>query len=407
MHALHNKRILIGLTGGIAAYKIPQLVRDLKAGGAEVKVVMTQSAKAFITPMTLQAVSGEPVHDDLFDPSQEAAMGHIALARWADCILVAPASANSIAQFVHGQACDLLSTLWLVSSAMKCIAPAMNRLMWEAPATRRNIAQLKQDGVHVLGPDEGEQACGEIGLGRLREPEALLTALTQLFSPNLFSGQHIVMTAGPTQEALDPVRFMSNHSSGKMGFALAAAAASAGAKVTLIAGPVALATPENVTRIDVVSAQQMHDAVLQCALQADIFIGTAAVADYTPVETAPHKLKKQAESLTFTFVKTPDILAKVSQLTPKPFMVGFAAETECVREHALKKWRDKQLDLLFANEVSDAHNPFYHDENQLHAFWGESESEYQFFPLQPKPQLAQQILTLIATCYTKSVARCL
>ena len=386
MTLLHGHKVLLGITGGIASYKSATLARRLIDAGAEVRVVMTDGAQAFIRPLTLQALTGQPVHTDLLDPAAEAAMGHIELARWADSVLVAPASANTLARLAGGFADDLLSTLCLATDAPLYLAPAMNRLMWAHPATTENVARLVARGVVVLEPAEGLQACGETGAGRMPEPEELRDALAahvglRLGSPpepdDPLAGLSVVVSAGPTQEAIDPVRFLGNRSSGRMGFAIAAAAARRGARVTLVAGPVALETPPGVERRDVVSARDMREAVLAAVTRADgdagpadVFVGVAAVADYRVADVAPEKIKKSAESMTLELVRNPDILAEVAALPARPFSVGFAAETERVEAHARGKLERKRLDLIAANHVAQPGNAvFGSDTNALDVFW--------------------------------------
>lgn len=408
-----GKRVLLGVSAGIAAYKSALLVRLLKQAGCEVRVVMTDGAQAFITPLTLQALSGEPVRTSLLDPEAEAGMGHIELARWADVVLIAPATADLIARLVHGMADDLLTTLCLASEAPKLIAPAMNQAMWRHPATQRNVEQLQQDGWQQIGPDAGDQACGDVGPGRMSEPEEIFSAVTARFaaapSPCIASSTsapHIVITAGPTREPLDPVRYISNHSSGKMGFALAAAAVAQGAKVTLISGPVNLATPLGVLRIDVESAEQMHSEAQRLAPQAALFIGCAAVADYRAATPAAHKLKKQDDSdtLTLTLVKNPDIIASVAALPAeqRPIVVGFAAETQEVERYARDKLQRKGLDMIVANDVSQVGLGFGSDQNAAWLLWRTAEGvESRTEAPQPKTQLAaaiiQQALLLLST----------
>ena len=355
---LGGRNVLLGVCGGIAAYKTPELVRRLKDQGADVRVVMTQAAQAFITPLTLQAVSGHRVHDELLDAEAEAGMGHIELARWADEVLIAPATADVMAKLANGHADDLLTTLVLATRARIWLAPAMNQAMWAHPAVVENSDRLQYRGAHLLGPDAGSQACGDEGYGRMREPDQLVAALLAAYAEQaqqthrLLSERSFVVTAGPTYEDLDPVRFIGNRSSGRMGFAVASALAVAGASVQLIAGPVKLPTPEGVERIDVRSALEMFDAV-QAALPADGFVSVAAVADYRPVETANAKIKKTEEATRVELVPNPDILAEISNQQPRPFMVGFAAETERVAENAQAKLSAKQLDLIAANQVGE------------------------------------------------------
>ncbi|MDM7322779.1 MAG: bifunctional phosphopantothenoylcysteine decarboxylase/phosphopantothenate--cysteine ligase CoaBC, partial [Gammaproteobacteria bacterium] len=352
---LSDKHILLGLSGSIAAYKACDLVRRLRDAGAEVRVVMTEGATHFITPLTLQALSGHPVRTSLWDETAEAAMGHIELARWADAILIAPASANVIARLAAGQADDLLTTLCLATEAPLILAPAMNRVMWANPATQANVRTLTARGAILLGPAAGTQACGETGEGRMLEPLELVALLSRHLAPaqnRPWVGRRVVITAGPTREALDPVRFLSNRSSGRMGFALAEAAREAGAEVVLISGPTTLPTPKDVTRIDVETALQMRNAVIE-RMPCDIFIGTAAVADYRPVKVAAEKIKKGADRLTLHLVKNPDIISEVAARLDRPFVVGFAAETEHVLEHARDKLVRKRLDLIAANRVGE------------------------------------------------------
>jgi len=353
MNSLSTRRVLLGITGGIAAYKSAELTRLLVKAGAEVRVVMTQAATEFITPLTLQALSGNRVHTDLLDADAEAGMGHIELARWPDLILVAPASANFMARLVAGQAGDILSTLILASKAPVAIAPAMNQAMWSNQATQTNLDTLRARGIAIFGPAAGAQACGDVGLGRMLEPQELLELSAATFESDILAGLHITITAGPTQEAIDPVRFISNRSSGKMAYALASEAANAGAQVTLISGAVALRTPERVRRIDVISADDMLAASLQDIEQCDIFIGVAAVADYRPEHVAEQKIKKSADTMQLTLIKNPDIISTIANLSKRPFTVGFAAETESVEDYGLEKLRRKKLDLLFANDARD------------------------------------------------------
>lgn len=380
MSTLLGQRILLGISAGIAAYKSAHLARLLKKAGAEVRVVMTDGAQAFITPLTLQALSGEPVRSSLLDPEAEAGMGHIELARWADVLLIAPATADLMARLAHGHADDLLTTVNLASEARRIMAPAMNQAMWRHPATQRNAERLRADGWTLLGPDAGEQACGDTGPGRMLEPEALLQALLDDTAPDLSTttglsaaGLTITLTAGPTREALDPVRYLSNHSSGKMGYALAAVAARHGARVRLISGPVALPTPDGVERIDVETAEQMHAAALRLASDSDAFIGCAAVADYRIAEPAKHKLKKRDDSdeMTLTLVKNPDIIAAVAALpnTERPLVVGFAAETQNLEHYASAKLARKGLDMIVANDVSQAGQGFGSDYNAALLLW--------------------------------------
>ena len=400
--SLIGKRLLLGVSAGIAAYKSALIVRLLKQAGCEVRVVMTEGAQAFITPLTLQALSGEPVRTSLLDPEAEAGMGHIELARWADAILVAPATADLIARLVHGMADDLLTTLCLASEAPKLIAPAMNQAMWRHPATQRNVNQLATDGWQLIGPAAGDQACGDVGPGRMSEPDVIVDFLAQHFASTAKSSApatapHVVITAGPTREALDPVRYLSNHSSGKMGYALAAQAANQGARVTLISGPVTLPTPNGVERIDVETAAQMHHEALTLAPRAALFIGCAAVADYRAASAAEHKIKKtdDSDTLTLTLVKNPDIIADVAALPTdqRPLVVGFAAETQEVAHYAEDKLTRKRLDMIVANDVSRQGLGFGSDNNAALLLWRTATGTNQLdAPPQPKTQLAALII---------------
>ncbi|MFA7558394.1 MAG: bifunctional phosphopantothenoylcysteine decarboxylase/phosphopantothenate--cysteine ligase CoaBC [Hydrogenophaga sp.] len=393
---LQGKHILLGVTGGIAAYKAPVLVRELRRAGAEVRVVTTSAAEAFVGPLSLQAVSGHPVRRELFDPAAEAGMDHIALARWADLVLVAPATADFLARLGAGLADDLLATLCLATAAPIAVAPAMNQQMWRAAATVHNVGLLRGRGVHVFGPAEGEQACGEAGPGRMLEPLELVTCCAGLLgASDRLAGVRVLVTAGPTREALDPVRFISNRSSGRMGFAVAEAAAAAGAAVTLVSGPVDLPTPPGVQRVDVVSAAEMAAAV--DARDCDLFIGTAAVADYRPLAIAPEKIKKSAARLTLELERNLDILASVAARPARPFTVGFAAETEHLEAHARDKLARKGLDMIAANDVSPrAEGGFDSAVNALRVFWADGEAT---LPLQDKRQLARELVQLISDRY--------
>lgn len=395
---LENTNIILGITGGIAAYKTPDLVRKLVANGANVRVVLTQSAKEFVSPLALQAVSGNPVSDDLLDKDAEAAMGHIELARWADKLLVAPATANFMAKLTHGLADDLLSTLCLATNAPIVIAPAMNQQMWFAAATQANLKLLTQRKIQVLGPAQGEQACGDVGPGRMLEPLDIVDLLTQEPTEQVLAGKRITITAGPTREEIDPVRYLSNHSSGKMGYALAIAAQELGATVTLISGPVNLAPPPKIQTVSVSSAQQMHDAVMQTTHNCDIFIGCAAVADYRIQQKTSQKIKKSDSELTLTFVKNPDILSDVAHLQHAPFTLGFAAETQSLREYALGKLQRKKLNMIAANDVSDNSIGFNSEQNALSVFWSKGEKK---LDLADKQLLARQLMQLVAQRYTE------
>lgn len=395
---LQNKRILLGITGGIAAYKCAELVRHYKKAGAEVHVVMTRSAQEFVTPLTLQALSGNPVHTSLLDPEAEAGMGHIELARWADLMVIAPATANFLATMAQGKGDDLLSTICLATKAPIAIAPAMNMQMWFSPATQNNIQQLKtffnEERLTWMGPAEGEQACGDVGPGRMLEPEQILEETAAFFKEEAFSGKHIVITAGPTQEAIDPVRYISNHSSGKMGYAIAQAAANQGAKVTLISGPTNLPCPDRVERVSVKSAEQMLEASLQRISETDIFIASAAVADYRPSEIAEHKIKKVdgEDQMIIKLVKNPDIVATIAQHPERPFTVGFAAETQDVDVYANKKLVKKNLDMIVANDVSNTNIGFNSDNNAATIFWSQGQRQ---LDLMTKNQMAKEILDAI------------
>lgn len=386
-----NKKILLGITGGIAAYKAADLTRQLKKAGADVRVVMTEGAEHFITATTLQALSGEPVRDDLFDPAGEASMGHIELARWADQIIIAPATADFLARLAAGMANDLLSTLCLATDSPIAVAPAMNQLMWKNAATQANMSMLQQRGVRAIGPASGEQACGEVGYGRMKEPLEILEALFSEPTQPL-KGKSLLLTAGPTQEDIDPVRYLSNRSSGKMGFSMAAAAAAAGADVTLISGPVKLDTPEGVTRINVKSALDMHAEAIRHAPDNDIFIAIAAVADYRIAEPAQQKIKKSEDTLHLSLIKNPDILADIAALEDRPFCVGFAAETDNLEGYARGKLERKKLDMIAANPVNDG-QAFDKDDNTLYVYWPDGGTH---LPTTNKPQLAVQLIEIVA-----------
>ncbi|MGA2654447.1 MAG: bifunctional phosphopantothenoylcysteine decarboxylase/phosphopantothenate--cysteine ligase CoaBC [Gammaproteobacteria bacterium] len=386
MNTVTFPSILIGITGAIAAYKIPELVRRLRENGLDVRVMMTENAKQFVTPITLQAVSGNPVYGDLWDRELDNAMRHIELARFAQKILIAPASANIIAKLAQGYADDLLTTVCLATSAQIYIAPSMNRLMWENPATQDNIAVLKKRGMMIIPPACGEQACGEYGDGRMPEVDELVKIFT---SANVLAEKKILLTAGPTIEAIDPVRFISNHSSGKMGYALAIAAKNLGASVTLISGPVHIPAPVGVNTIYVESAQQMQAAVLDNIKHQDIFIATAAVADYMPFEKNIEKIKKHDDHLKLNLIRTPDILATVAKLPERPLIVGFAAETNDMIKHAKQKLTDKNIDMICVNDVSKPSQGFHSDENAVTIITKNKQIE---LPLAPKKILATQIM---------------
>lgn len=396
MSFLHNKNILLGVTGGIAAYKSMIVVRLLKQQGANVRVVMTDAAREFITPLSFQAVSGNPVHSSLLDTEAEAAMGHIELARWADAVMIAPASANTIAKLAAGRAADLLSTLCLATSAPVAIAPAMNQAMWANPSTAENIDCLKRRGVLVFGPASGEQACGDIGEGRMLEAEEIVEALEQMFNSQLLSGIRVMLTAGPTREAIDPVRYISNHSSGKMGYALAQAALEAGASVELISGPCALTASDRIKLQHVESAQQMLQAVESGINEIDVFIAVAAVADYRPQQVAGQKIKKTDEIMTMSLVKNPDILGTVASRIDKPFCIGFAAETEQLERYAKNKLQQKNLDMVIANRVDSTDVGFNSDYNSATVIWPDG---VQVFEKTTKSRLATELISLIAGQY--------
>lgn len=389
----HSPRILLGVSGGIAAYKAAELVRRLRERNAQVRVVMTENAARFVTPLTFQALSGEAVRTSLWDDAAEAAMGHIELARWATRIVIAPASADLIARLAHGLADDLLTTLCLASEAPITIAPAMNRVMWQQPTVQDNIATLTSRGVQVLGPDAGGQACGETGAGRMWEALAIAEAVLAPAQSQDWAGRRVLITAGPTYEDLDPVRYLGNRSSGRMGYAIAAAAAAQGAQVTLVSGPVSLATPAGVRRIDVRSAEQMHAAVLAALPGQHVFVATAAVADFRPRERQTSKIKKQAGSgLALDLVQNPDILADVATRQPRPFVVGFAAETDDVARYARDKLVRKNLDMIAANRVGADDCGFDSENNALSVLWADGGSE---IAMADKPTVARQLLQLI------------
>lgn len=392
MKSLFNKHILLGVSGSIAAYKSAALVRQLKDAGADVRIILTAGGAKFVTPLTFQALSGNPVHQDLLDTEAEAAMGHIELARWADAVIIAPASANFIARLAQGRADDLLSAICLATESPIAIAPAMNQQMWSNAATQENLQQLNKRGVQQFGPDKGEQACGEVGPGRMLEAEQLATLTTDLFETGSLAGRTVLITAGPTQEAIDPVRYLSNRSSGKMGYAIAQAAAEAGARVFLVSGPTALNTPPRVERIDVRSAQQMYDAVMANVSNADIFIGTAAVADYRPANVAEQKIKKTGDTLTLELQRNPDILSEVAALKDAPFSVGFAAETENLEQHAREKLQRKGLDMIAANLVGE-NKAFESDENALLILTAKDKQQ---LSTASKFVLARQLIELVA-----------
>ncbi len=404
---LSGRRIIVGVSGGIAAYKAPVLVRRLRDAGADIQVVTTANAERFVTATSLQAVSGRPVRNDLWDAHAEAAMGHIELARWAELILIAPASADLLARLAAGRADDLLTTLRLASRAPLLLAPAMNVAMWQHPATRRNVERLRTDGDSIVEPDSGPMACGEFGPGRMPEPEALVQHAARLLGGRLqedagsaagtpLAGRHVVVTAGPTREAIDPVRYISNHSSGRQGYAVAAAARAAGARVTLISGPVTLDPPRDVTVVPVTSAADMHDAVMAHLGDCDVFVGVAAVADFRPATSARQKLKKSegtAGDMTLELIENPDIIAAVAAAERRPFVVGFAAETHDALNYARDKRRRKNLDLIVANDVSDPGIGFNSADNAVTIIWDGGEETVQ---RSGKAEIASAIIATVA-----------
>jgi len=404
MMSLAGKKIVLGVSGGIAAYKAPELVRRLRERGADVRVAITEGGKAFITPLSLQAVSGYPVSDSLLDPAAEAAMGHIELGKWADLVILAPATADLIARVAAGMANDLVSTICLATPAPVAVVPAMNQQMYRNAATQHNLETLASRGLLIWGPDSGSQACGDVGPGRMLDPLTIVDMAAAHFSPvNDLQHLNIMITAGPTREPLDPVRYITNHSSGKMGFAIAAAAAKRGANVTLVSGPVSLPTPAFVKRIDVTTALEMEAAVQAHAQSQQIFIGCAAVADYRAETIAEAKIKKQGDELTLKMVKNPDIVAGVAALkSHRPYVVGFAAETNNVEEYARQKRTRKNLDLICANDVSLATQGFNSDSNALHLFWQDGDK---VLPLERKELLGQQLLDEIVTRYDEKNRR--
>lgn len=394
-----RRKILVGVTGGIAAYKSPDVVRRLIDRGTQVQVVMTQGATQFVTPLTLQAVSGNAVRTDLWDTNAEAAMGHIELARWADEILVAPASADFLARLAHGLADDLLTTLCLATTAPITVAPAMNQAMWMNAATQANVRLLEERGVRILGPASGDQACGEVGPGRMLEPIDIAEAVSaNIAVANLLAGLKVVVTAGPTRERIDPVRYISNRSSGKMGYAVAQAARDAGAKVVLVTGPVGIAPPPGIQVANVETAEQMLDAVRTHLIGANIFVAAAAVSDYKAALASREKIKKTEAALSLPLARTPDVLATIARAASHPFLVGFAAETENVEQNALEKLESKSLDMIAANKVGDG-LAFDKDDNALTVYWpGGGKVE---LPLASKTLLARQLVSLIAERYKK------
>ena len=396
MCSLSNKRIIVGVTGGIAAYKSAEIVRRLQDRGADVRVVMTPGAEEFIRPLTMQALSGYPVHSGLLDEKAEAGMGHIELARWADLLLIAPATADFMATMVHGKADSLLAAIYLATPALVAVAPAMNQGMWRHPASLDNVEKLSQRGVTIIGPDSGIQACGDTGPGRMEPPDTIIEQASVMFSTGLLQGKKVVITAGPTREALDPVRYISNHSSGKMGYALATAAADAGADVILISGPVNLLVPDRCQHISVVSANDMLVASLECAKTADIFIATAAVADYRAVSISENKIKSDDKVLTINFEKNPDIIRTVAAAHKSAFMVGFAAESTDVENYAKGKLKTKALDAIIANDISRSDIGFNSDDNEVS--WIDADSSITFSK-RSKAQLSRDLIAQIAGKY--------
>lgn len=387
-------RVILAISGGIAAYKCPELIRLFVKQGVEVRVVMTHAAQAFVTPLTLQALSGSLVYTELLSPTQEYAMGHIELARWADVLLIAPATANIIAKLSHGLADDMLSTLYLAVKCPVFVAPAMNQAMWHKPITQDNIARLRQYGVNIIGPEAGEQACGDQGLGRMSEPVAICSEIFKAHIAKCLVGKSLLLTAGPTREPIDPVRYISNRSSGKMGYALAAAALKAGARrVVLVSGPVNMPALDGVEVHRVETAAEMYASVMAQVADCDIFIGAAAVADYTPRSTATEKIKKQADETVLVLERTPDILAAVAKLTLRPFTVGFAAETHALEQYAQSKLQQKNLDMIAANWVGRSEGGFEHDLNALEVYWS---SGSRSLPMMSKTALAEELITIIA-----------
>jgi len=402
---MNNQKILLGITGGIAAYKTPELVRRLKDRGADVQVVLTRSAREFVTETTLQAVSGRPVRANLWDKEAEAAMGHIELARWADLVLIAPATAEIMARLASGSAPDLLTTLCLATEAPIAIAPAMNHVMWSNPAVQENREKLANRGIRILGPAVGDQACGETGPGRMLEPDDIVKAVcTPVAVPNAeqasLAGKTVMITAGPTREAIDPVRFISNRSSGKMGYALADAASKAGAKVILITGPVGIPAPDGIDTLNVENAKEMYAAVHSNIDNVDIFIGAAAVADYHAVNINAEKIKKSDDKMSIELARNPDILSSVARLQDRPFTAGFAAETENLRDYAIGKLEAKNLDMIIANLVG-RNRGFDSDDNTVEVFWRDGE---QSFPTTKKSVLAKDLVALIARRYREGLA---
>ena len=399
MKSLTNKRVLLGVSAGIAAYKAPDLVRKLTELGAEVQIILSKNADQFVAPLSLQAVSGHAVHSYAMTAESESGMGHIDLARWADIVLIAPATANMMARLCQGNADELLTTVCVATEAPIAVAPAMNQQMWQNAASRANIALLESRGVHILGPDAGEQACGEVGLGRMLQPVDIAQRIGNLFQNTKLTGKRVMITAGPTWEALDPVRGITNHSSGMMGYSLAQAAVEAGADVTLVSGPTHIAKPERANTVNVVSALDMHAAVMNDIEDQDIFIAVAAVADYRPIDSADQKIKKNADEMTITMVKNPDILSDVDSLEKRPFCVGFAAETNDVISYARGKLERKKLDLIAANHVGGSDTGFGTPDNAITLISKDNATE---LPKQNKAALARQLMTEIANAFSST-----
>ena len=391
--SLANKRVLLGVSAGIAAYKTPDLVRKLTERGAQVQVIMSKNSEQFVAPLALQAVCGHAVHNFAMTAESETGMGHIDLARWADIVLVAPATANIISRICQGNADELLTTVITATEAPVSIAPAMNQQMWQNQATVENMKTLSERKIHILGPDAGEQACGEVGLGRMLQPVDIATQLGELFETGSLTGKNVMITAGPTWEALDPVRGITNHSSGLMGYSLAQAAIEAGATVTLVTGPTHLDTPDHANVKKVISALDMHAAVMESIDEQDIFIGVAAVADYRPVNSADQKIKKNADEMTITMIKNPDILADVAALNNRPFCVGFAAETNDVIDYAQSKLERKKLDMIAANHVGGTETGFGSPDNAITLI---SKTGVTELPKQNKFGLARALVEQIA-----------
>ncbi|MDA1343798.1 MAG: bifunctional phosphopantothenoylcysteine decarboxylase/phosphopantothenate--cysteine ligase CoaBC [Proteobacteria bacterium] len=393
-----NKQVLLAICGGIAAYKSAELVRLLRKQGCEVRVVMTHSAREFVSPLTFQALSGNPVHSELLDIDEENAMGHINLARWADVVVIAPATANTIAKCAHGLADDLVTTLFLVATCPVYMAPAMNQAMWNKSVTQDNIRTLKSYGISFIGPNAGDQACGETGFGRMAEPAEICHQLLAEPKAEALQGVKVLISAGPTREYIDPVRYITNRSSGKMGYALARAAAQAGANVTLVSGPVNLAAPRGVEIVNIETAAQMYDAVLTRADENDIYIGAAAVADYSPALIEKDKIKKQAEQTSLVLQQTKDILADVARLANTPFTVGFAAETNDLAAYAQEKLHKKNVDMIAANWVGREQGGFDSEQNALEVYWDKGHAS---LAMMAKNQLAEQLINLIATKFNE------